>query len=385
MSLWDLPTLQQPPVWETAGEVEAGVQPILYTGEPYRGRPTRVFAYLGIPKWSPPAREEEIEGADGVPGMVLVHGGGGTAFREWVAIWNARGYAAIAMDLGGRGTGRQPLPDGGPDHGQDPSTTFRDPESGWTDHWVYHSVANVLRAHSLLRSLPGVDPRRIGVTGISWGGFLTCIVAGLDQRFACAIPIYGCGFLQHNSAWIDRGFFAAMSEAARQAWHERCDPSQYVGAATMPMLFVNGTNDIAYPLDSYQRTYALVRSPLSLAVRVRLAHGHPQGWAPPEIARFTEHIFRNGPPLPRIGDMTRHGAMVSASYESDLPLAEAHLAYTLDSGPWQERVWHVADAGVSEKTIGAQLPDGVTAYFLSVTDTAGGYASAPHQESGGEN
>ena len=28
----------------------------------------------------------------------LVHGGGGTAFADWVKLWNSRGYAAIAMD-----------------------------------------------------------------------------------------------------------------------------------------------------------------------------------------------------------------------------------------------------------------------------------------------
>ena len=46
---------------------------------------------------------------------VLVHGGGGTAFDAWVRLWNDRGYAAIAMDLAGRGADRKRLPDGGPD------------------------------------------------------------------------------------------------------------------------------------------------------------------------------------------------------------------------------------------------------------------------------
>jgi hypothetical protein len=33
--------------------------------------------------------------------MVLIHGGGGTAFADWVRLWTGRGYAAIAMDLCG--------------------------------------------------------------------------------------------------------------------------------------------------------------------------------------------------------------------------------------------------------------------------------------------
>jgi len=29
------------------------------------------------------------------------------------------------------------------------------------------------------------------VTGISWGGYLTCIVAGIDDRLKAAVPVYG--------------------------------------------------------------------------------------------------------------------------------------------------------------------------------------------------
>jgi len=37
-----------------------------------------------------------------VPAVVLVHGGGGTAFADWVKMWTACGYAAIAVDLEGQ-------------------------------------------------------------------------------------------------------------------------------------------------------------------------------------------------------------------------------------------------------------------------------------------
>ena len=49
------------------------------------------------------------------PAVVLVHGGGGKAFPQWVAKWAEEGYAAIAMDLGGKDGEGAPLPNGGPD------------------------------------------------------------------------------------------------------------------------------------------------------------------------------------------------------------------------------------------------------------------------------
>lgn len=43
-----------------------------------------------------------VKPGEKVPGMVLVHGGGGTAFEDWVQLWVQRGYAAIAMDTCGQ-------------------------------------------------------------------------------------------------------------------------------------------------------------------------------------------------------------------------------------------------------------------------------------------
>ncbi len=183
--MWDLELLSQPPqVWPAEAHHEEGVDAIFYEGRPFRGRPTRVFAYIGVP---------EVEPGEQVPAMVLIHGGGGTAEAEWVRIWNARGYAAILMDTCGCVPGGEPGNRPRHEFGGSPGT------GGWgqtdwprEDQWTYHAVADALLANSLLRSLPEVDPERIGVTGISWGGYLTSIVAGVDPRLKLAIPVYGC-------------------------------------------------------------------------------------------------------------------------------------------------------------------------------------------------
>ncbi|HEY0829010.1 MAG TPA: hypothetical protein VGE40_13005 [Bacilli bacterium] len=69
-----------------------GISAVYYEGMPYLGKQTRVFAFHGVP---------EVSDDTEVPGVVLLHGGGGTAYKEWVQIWNDHGYAAIAMDLEG--------------------------------------------------------------------------------------------------------------------------------------------------------------------------------------------------------------------------------------------------------------------------------------------
>lgn len=364
---WDVQKLKEVPR-ATFGAAQGLVQEVYYDGEPWRGKPTRVFAYLGRP--------EKAQGK--VPGMVLVHGGGGTAFAEWATLWAKRGYAAIAMDLAGCGPGRKRLPDGGP--GQDEHAKFRDFSETEADQmWTYHAVAAVIRGHSLLAAQPGVDPQRIGITGISWGGYLTCIVAGLDDRLKVAVPVYGCGFLHENSAWLPQ--FARMSPAQRQRWIRLFDPSRYLPGVRIPILFMNGTNDFAYPLDSYQKSYRLVPGPVDVRIEVRMPHSHPDGWAPKEIGLYVDSVLRDGEPLPRLGPLELRGGRVFAAVTARVPLVKGELHYTLDQGPWQKRNWQTQPASLGQGVVEAELPPKrPIVFYLSVTDQRGAMMSTQHAE-----
>lgn len=354
----------------TWGATNGLVQELYYDGVPLNGRPTRVYALLGRPSG---------EGRETRPAVLLVHGGGGKAFREWAEHWARRGYVALAMDLSGNGPAGR-LEDGGPD--QSDAVKFREFEAnGIPDMWTYHAVAAVIRGHSLLRTLPGVDSRRVGVTGISWGGYLTCIVAGLDPRLKVAVPVYGCGFLGDNSVWTDKSL-AAMSEKSRKLWLENFDPSRYLENVQCPILFLNGTTDFAYPLDSYRKSYRLVPEPLRfVSVVIDLPHGHI--WTFPEVDAFIDSAIHGGVRSPRLGIMEWMGNQVGADVVTALPIAEATLCYTTDAGPWQKRKWKSAPARVDGQRVQATLPEDVpTAAFLSIKDTRGIRASSEHLEWG---
>lgn len=362
---WDLKALAKPPAVKVLKE-EPGLTTLTYSNVPYLGKPTQVFAYLAIPQ----------EGKGPFPAMVLVHGGGGTAFREWAELWAKRGYVALAMDLAGSTPQRQRLADGGPP--QDDGTKFKegDPKEAWT----YHAVAAVIHGVSLLTERKEVNSERIGITGISWGGYLTCIVAGLDQRLKVAVPVYGCGFLAHNSVWKAR-HFDTWPEGRREAWLKNFGPERYVGQARMPVLFVNGTNDFAYPLDSYQKTYRLVGN-RKLAITKELPHSHPAGWRPLEIGAFVDMHLKNGPALATIGKVTRQeGKVVTTFQPGGSPIKSAQLVYTTEMGEWQKRKWHTQDLKVEMGQVTAELPAGrPIVWFVTVTDVRGLTVSTEHEE-----
>lgn len=361
----------------------APIQSLLYQGEPIDGRPTEIFAF-----YASPATLGEIGEAEIFPGIVLIHGGGGAAFSDWVWLWAKRGYAAIAMDLSGH---RPPAPQYGgdgekiPDHGHERSLRTRlskgGPDQGHEqkfnsiggsveDDWPYHAVAAVMRAHTLLRTLPGVDPERTAVTGISWGGYTTCLVASLDDRFKAAVPVYGCGFL-HEGESNQKALIDQLGER-RAAWIAAYDPSSHLARCTVPTFWVNGTHDIHYPLDSHAKSAALVKGPRHFRIEPRMAHGHQAGWKPEEIGLFVDSLLKDGVALPSLDKINRHASTISAPFTSPTKVVKAELHYTTGTGLRSEREWKsIAARLVDGKAIAKGLPPEANTWFMALTDERG--------------
>ncbi|MGB0580923.1 MAG: GDSL-type esterase/lipase family protein [Limisphaerales bacterium] len=366
LALWDMKRLGQTPEAKW-GKSDGLVQEVFYRGEPYQGKPTRVFAYVGRP-----------EGTGPFPGVVLVHGGGGQAFKEWARHWAKRGYVSIAMDTAGNGPGKKRLPDGGPD--QSHAFKFRNFDADDArDMWTYHAVSDVILAHSLLRSLPDVDPDRTALTGISWGGYLTCLTSGIDQRFKASVPVYGCGFLADNSAWSVRDL-PGMKDEARRLWLRNFDPGQHVGKVTFPMLFLNGTHDFAYPPDSYRKTIEQVKPDLvTVALHHKLPHGHI--WTFKIVDTFIDSVLRGGLELARLGDLRVNENQAVTPVLSKTKVASAKLWVTSDQGAWQKRNWKTLPATFSDGKIYAELPaERPLAFFLQAEDERGLLTSTAHAE-----
>jgi cephalosporin-C deacetylase-like acetyl esterase len=362
------------------------IRSLTYEGEVFDGKNTRVFAFYATPG----TIKGDTSHDKNLPAVVLIHGGGGTAFADWVWLWAKRGYAAIAMDLSGRQPDapafrdgqlisnmrvkRTRLDDGGPEHGH--AQKFNSAGGDIDDDWPYHAVASVVRAHSLVRSFPEVDPERTAVTGISWGGYTTCLVASVDHRFKAAVPVYGCGFLYDGES-VQRPAIDALDEAERELWIQRYDPSSHLSRCRVPILFVNGTNDKHYPLRSYSRSFQLVPGPKQIRIQVRMGHSHQAGWQPSEIGLFIDSHVLGGAALPILGVAVQKDGVASVSCQAAVPLKAAALHYTTSAGPLVDRKWNTVSATFDEETLTAPAaPDDATIWFMSATDQRGAMTSS---------
>ncbi|MDA1159007.1 MAG: hypothetical protein O2983_05290, partial [Planctomycetota bacterium] len=99
---WPLEKLTTPPPMKWLDD-SSPIRSLTYENEKFKGETTDVFAFYATPGTisGDPSKDKNL------PAVVLIHGGGGTAFAQWTWLWAKRGYAAIAMDLSGR---RPPAP-----------------------------------------------------------------------------------------------------------------------------------------------------------------------------------------------------------------------------------------------------------------------------------
>jgi dienelactone hydrolase len=333
-----------------------GVRALLYESVPYKGRPVKVFAYYGTPAGDRPP--------GGWPAVVLAHGGGGTAYASYVKTWNSWGYAAIAMDRYGKlpklyVTG----PDGkkqrvlkqdrpGVDGGH---PILSNASSDQTETWNYHSVCQIVLAHSLIRSYDEVDADRIGLVGASWGGIHASLAAAVDDRFKFVIPVYSSvGFFRKQAQWSEL--------------------DKFVPLIRVPSLWTKGPRDQNFFNKQWQYTIDCCGGrPVSQFV-VPLGHSDV-GQVYPINRRFADSVLKGGDPLPVVARTERRGNVVSASVESVRPILKAELAYTLERPVKWQSPWQTKPAVVKGKTISAELPDGVVAFVLNVFDEE---AQKPH-------
>lgn len=342
------------------GETKA----IYIKGEPYNDRDTWNFAYVGVPNMQMPD--------GGFPAIVVLHGGGGCAFHEWVEFWNKKGYVAIAPDLSGQhngdksfdGKGAPVNPEGGPKGYRPFQTTIENCK----DMWIYHSVCNAINAHNYLREMPQVNKEKVAITGISWGSVVTMMTGGVDDRFKCFAPVYGGGFLFKNPIFL----LEAPAPSNEQIWLEDFDPSSYLKRNFKPIMFTSGVDDPAFSIICNSQSWDMARGDKYYSWRHVLEHYHR--WKDEEqminVYRFIEKILfdRSMPIEITYSEYVSNRLSVKVT---DSSMANSAIAYYTLSEPNYENqnlVWESVVANKQGCNYSAEIPIGAKFCFMEISD-----------------
>ena len=211
-------------------------------------------------------------GASGFPMILLMHGGPHSAYgndfsfdRQLLA---AQGYMVLYTN-----------PRASTGYGE----AFR---WGTWGGWGFNDYDDVMAGVDHAIANYDIDTARMGVTGYSYGGYLTNWVITQTDRFAAAVA--GAGI----SNWVSDYGVADIprtkeSEFYGPPWEERglenllrSSPLIYAKGVTTPTMFVHGESDYRVPIEEAEQMYVALRKQQVPARFVRYPESYHGGWTP---------------------------------------------------------------------------------------------------------
>lgn len=180
-------------------------------------------------------------GVEKPPALVLVHGGPtGQTVNGWsvqVQFYVSRGYAVFAPNIrGSTGYGRE----------------YRDAN---LRDWGGKDLQDLLYAHRWLVAHGGVDAGRIGITGGSYGGYMTLIaMTKTPDMWAAGVSVVGISNLRTLYATTRRGDLLpyltqqiGTPDETPALYNDR-SPTNFIEQVRRPLLILQGGRDPRVPL-----------------------------------------------------------------------------------------------------------------------------------------
>lgn len=291
------------------------------------------FALMGFP--STPAPE------GGYPAVVLIHGGGGTAYPQYAKYWISKGYAVIAVDWYNQRSIVNPNPT--------ETNVKRIPLDGGKRQDHVSNVANIILAHTVLRSQKNVNPEKTAFVGLSWGSWYGAMVAAIDNRFKGGVEIY-CGDVKDTKEFINGRFHHAVK---------------------IPLYWVVSTNDQNMTVSSITKAFKKCPTTYNRSVVINLPHSH-SGFYFDSCQRMVSHFVNGTANLPKLSDIKVKDGIASAEIlDKGKGIQKAVLCYTDSKEKYHKRKWQQLAAEIKGNTVSAEIPDGAHSYYLSVFDGNG--------------
>jgi dipeptidyl aminopeptidase/acylaminoacyl peptidase len=260
-------------------------------GEPGAGAPERVTHcnadFLAGRRLITPERlccpsfdGREIEGwlyrppnaAAPAPLVLIIHGGPhgayGESFMLRAQVLAGRGYAALYANPRG-------------------STGYGEAFMQACDHdWGGGDYQDLMSIVDAALALGDLDPSRLGVTGASYGGYMTNWIIGQTHRFAAAVTVRSVASLASCFGTGDIDSFSAEGDYGwpweQETFYRERSPLTYAENVRTPVRIIAAENDYRCPISQSEEYYTWLRKRSSVPVElVRLPHASHQVYASP--------------------------------------------------------------------------------------------------------
>ncbi len=186
------------------------------------------------------------------PAILNIHGGPKTVYGEVhvheMQLWANQGYVVMYTNPTGA-------------DGQDNAFSDIRGKYGTVDYDDLMGFVDVV-----LKRYPAIDDKRLGVTGGSYGGFMTNWMIGHTQRFACAITQRSISNWTSFYGVSDIGYFFTIDQqqATLQKpldmdklwWHS---PIKYLSNMNTPTLIIHSNKDYRCPIEQGYQLFTCLK------------------------------------------------------------------------------------------------------------------------------
>jgi dipeptidyl aminopeptidase/acylaminoacyl peptidase len=130
--------------------------------------------------------------------------------------------------------------------------------------WGDADYADIMAWNDTIQALPYIDPQRMGVTGGSYGGYMTVWIIGHTQRFKAAVT-QRCvsnltsmwGSSDYNWTFEQELVGKPPFEDLQQTWD--LSPIKYIGHAKTPTLVIHSEQDHRCPIEQGEQVFVALR------------------------------------------------------------------------------------------------------------------------------
>jgi acylaminoacyl-peptidase len=167
--------------------------------------------------------------------------------------------------------------------------------------WGNADYGDVMAWADVVEKLPYIDPTRMGVTGGSYGGFMTTWIIGHTNRFKAAVTQRSVSNFISMSGSSDLGpIWDALFGAPKSFWDDmenfwRQSPIKYIGQATTPTLVIHSEQDYRCDIEQSEQIFMALKM---LGVDTELvrfpaeSHGLSRGGRTDRRIARLNHILR---------------------------------------------------------------------------------------------
>jgi hypothetical protein len=190
------------------------------------------------------------------------------------------------------------------------------------------------------------------MSGISWGGYLTWLIAAYEPMLKAITPVYGCAIFGEHSHFRRQGYAPEVLDF----WVNNWEPLSLSEKQTAAVAFLSGTNDFFGNLREADQLLSRLKVPHRSSYLTHADHSIGSGESA-LASNWMHHYLQGGPPLPESPQLLPDGQVKA---DTTQPVQKEEICWTNSDTLPRFACWHQGP-----------LPNSFSMAFVRVTYEAG--------------